>query len=576
MDGPRLEAGVPMTRTLRPGSAIAAAPAPTQPFGKLAPGSLTYVGAGAGVVVVAPVVVAPVVVVPVVVVLVVVVVDVVVAPSAYADAAPSAARRRPRTRRQTPRGITPVCRSPGRLVETDGKCALAPAPSLARTADRHTIGGVEKEVRGEGSDEPTAEAPASARYGQVLQGVSAIIAPATLLTGIAFYFGWARVEAFDEYFGLDPSAVGYSTRDYVLNSLNALFLPVVVVLVVLLAVFLGHAFVTDAHRTGRTSPATLRRLSEVGLIVGALLLLVGALGVFGDFPFRTPYLVSTLFPAAGVLLIALAVDLRERLRGDPPLSTVGRVLVALFVAVCLFWATGLYARTVGRDEAARVASHLDELPGVALLSASDLALPSRGRQAVSVTGGTKSYAYGGLRLLARARDGTLFVLPHNWTPLHGALFAVPQGDATGLAFTAGKAPPASSLLTSGFTGNDVPSTGVEGSAPAPPQRRRLGPLVVQVEQGIASARVRLVNGTHRAISGVGVAVKLAKHAQPLVVGTAASCRVSGSTSGCKVDVIPPHHSTPLLVTYRGPRSTHGRLTVRLGGVSQTLQLQLSR
>jgi hypothetical protein len=445
---------------------------------------------------------------------------------------------------------------------------------LARTADRHTIGGVE--TAGEGRDEQTAEAPGSARYGQVLQGVSAIIAPVTLLTGIAFYFGWARVEAFDEYFGLDPGTVGYSTRDYVLNSLNALFLPVVVVLMVLLVVFLGHAFVTDAHRKGRASPATLRRLSEVGLVIGALLLVVGGLGVFGDFPFQTPYLVSTLFPAAGVLMIALAVDLRERLRGDPPLSTVGRVLVALFVAVCLFWATGLYARTVGRNEAARVARNLDELPGVALISNSNLALPSGGRRVVSLTHGTKSYAYGGLRLLARGKDGTLFVLPHNWTPLHGALFAVPQGDATGLAFTAGTAPPSSSLLTEGFTGNDVPITGIEGAAPAPPVRRKLGPLVVRVEQGTASARVRLVNRTERAISGVSLAVTLAKHSQPLVIGTASLCSVSGSTSECRVNAILPHRATPLLVTYRGPRSTHGRLTVRLGAVSQTLRLQLSR
>jgi hypothetical protein len=59
-----------------------------------------------------------------------------------------------------------------------------------------------------------AESPASLHYGQVLQGASALIAPATLLTGIAFYFGWTRVRAYDEYFGLDPGAVGYSTRDY--------------------------------------------------------------------------------------------------------------------------------------------------------------------------------------------------------------------------------------------------------------------------------------------------------------------------------------------------------------------------
>ena len=146
------------------------------------------------------------------------------------------------------------------------------------------------------------------------------------------------MRSFDEYFGLNPGAVGYSTRDYVLNSLDALFLPVVVVLIALIAFALGHAYVTDAQRTGRRSPATLHRLSEVALVLGGLLLLVGGLAAFTVFPFHTPYLIATLFPAAGVLLIAHAVDQRERLRGDPPLWRAARVFVALFVAVCLFWA----------------------------------------------------------------------------------------------------------------------------------------------------------------------------------------------------------------------------------------------
>jgi Flp pilus assembly protein TadB len=110
---------VPSVSTRRPGSAIAAAPAPTQPVGRYDAGRPEYVG-GAGVVVVVPVVVVAVVVVavvPVVVVAVVVVDVVVVVPAAYAEAAPSAARRTPRTRSQTPRRIAPVCRSSRRFAE---------------------------------------------------------------------------------------------------------------------------------------------------------------------------------------------------------------------------------------------------------------------------------------------------------------------------------------------------------------------------------------------------------------------------------------------------------------------------
>jgi hypothetical protein len=95
----------------RPGTAIAAAPAPTQPAGRYEGERGAYVG-GFGAVVVVPVVVVVVGVVDVVVVdVVVVVVVVVVVPAANADAAPSAATSEPRTRNQTPRRIASVCRT---------------------------------------------------------------------------------------------------------------------------------------------------------------------------------------------------------------------------------------------------------------------------------------------------------------------------------------------------------------------------------------------------------------------------------------------------------------------------------
>jgi hypothetical protein len=102
--------------TWRPGSAIAAAPAPTQPADRYEAASLEYAGGG-GVVVVVPVVV----VVVVVVVDVVVVVEVVVSPAASADAAPSAARTTPSTTNHTPRRIGPVCRTRRRLGEIGPK-----------------------------------------------------------------------------------------------------------------------------------------------------------------------------------------------------------------------------------------------------------------------------------------------------------------------------------------------------------------------------------------------------------------------------------------------------------------------
>ncbi len=420
-----------------------------------------------------------------------------------------------------------------------------------------------------GSGEHGVEPQTSPRYGQALQGVSAIIAPATLLTGIAFYFGWQRVRSFDEYFGLNPGAVGYSTRDYVLNSLDALFLPVVVVLIALIAFALGHAYVTDAQRTGRRSPATLHRLSEVALVLGAMLLLVGGLAAFTVFPFHTPYLIATLFPAAGVLLIAHAVDQRERLRGDPPLPTAARVFVALFVAVCLFWAAGLYAETVGRNQAAALARNLDVLPAVTLSSRSDLGLNSFGNNAVTESVGAKTHTYSGLRLLA-VDNGTMWLLPQGWKPAAGRLFAVPEADATGLAFT-----PATVHLTGAASANNFSnSTGGETTAGAP-EIRHVGPLRVVVGTDEKVIDVYLENDAKKTVSGVTLAGMLAKPARAIVTSKSAFCRVASGRFLCKVDPIPRGRHADVDVSYHSHSAPKGRVTLKVGSAHGVFQLVFS-
>lgn len=443
------------------------------------------------------------------------------------------------------------------------------SPSLDGGAHRRTIGRVD-DAHGPGADEHKPQADTSLRYGPMLQGLSAVIAPATLLTGIAFYFGWQRVRAFDEYFGLNPGAVGYSTRDYVLNSLDALFLPVVVVLTVLIALALGHAYVTDAHRTGRRSPATLHRLSGAALIVGALLLLVGSLGAFAVFPVHTPYLIATLFPAAGVLLIAHAVDQRERLRGDPPLSTAARVFVALFVAVCLFWAAGLYAQTVGREQAAALARNLDELPAVTISSHSDLDLNTVGRQTVAESVDAGTHTYSGLRLLTVA-DGTMWLLPQGWTAAGGRLFAIPQADAAGISFTPATTHLSGSASANNFSNNVTPATGA-----AAPVIRNVGALRVSISDGEPVADVFLSNGTKKNVSGVTVAGMLAKQARPLVTSKSAFCRVAGVRFLCKLDAIPPHRSADLRIAFRGGSKAKGTLTLAVGAAHSVFPLVFSR
>jgi hypothetical protein len=401
-------------------------------------------------------------------------------------------------------------------------------------------------------------------YGRVLQGVAAVVAPVTLLTSVAFYFGWSRVAAFDAYFGLDPGVVGYSTRDYVLDSLDPLLLPVVVVLVCLIAIGFAHALANRAHDAGRR-PAAVRRLAGGSLLAGGAMFVVGALAAFAVFPFHVPYLIGTLFPAGGVVLLAHGIDLRARLRGDAPLSTGAHVLVGLFVALCLFWAAGLYAGTVGRSEAARLAAHLDELPGVALYNPSDLALPS-GHGLVRDVG---THTYTGLRLLTSV-GGNLVLLPDKWRQGDGStLIVLPEAAVARVAFTPGREPAPSGSI---FSASSIrpPATDTTPS----PRAVRLGALVVQLTVGAKQVSVRFRNRSGQALTGALLDGELARPAQPFVTGAGASCRVRRSSFECTLDAIPPHGAATLLLGYGGARRAHGSVTPRLGGLSGRRAIQL--
>ncbi len=417
---------------------------------------------------------------------------------------------------------------------------------------------VETPAGAEPADEPGGEPS----YNQLVQGVGAIVAPVTLLTAIAFYFGWSRIVAFDEYFGLNPGMVGYSTRDYVLNSLDPLFLPVLVVLAILIGLAFAHALVRGAHAKGRRSDE-LGKLADADIVVGGLLLVVGALAVFGGFPFHLPYLIGTLCPAAGVILLAHGIGLRRRLRGEPPLSTGAHVLVGLFVALCLFWAAGLYAGTVGREEAANLAGHLDRLPGVALYSTSDLSLPAANGIVETLGAGTGyRYQYTGLRLFT-TENGTLFLIPSGWKDDEASsLLVVPETPATRVALTPGSSAPTGALAAPG--GNAMPPLLPPVATSPAPFVQHIGPLAISQDRTGRVVSVSFDNGSTRAVAGAGLSGTMSRSARPLVGGGGAVCRAAGSRFACRLDPIPGGGSVTVRVGYTGERAPIVRLTPQLG------------
>ena len=264
------------------------------------------------------------------------------------------------------------------------------------------------------------EEPGSARFERWWAFGSKIIAPATLLSSLLFYFGYVSSRAQYRYFGLDVDTVGLSTRDYVMRSPQALLVPV-------LAISLGGAGLLLLHLAVRRHPlpvSAVRALLAIGVLcVVAGVVLIGAYAAVGDWPAYP--LVTPLLLAAGSAAVLYAM----RLPGAPGFlqraDTEGRglrrgVLAFAMVAIvgCLFWATATVAEWTGLGNGMRTARHLDRLAPVILDTKERLFLTDGivTEKALPVGEGEEfRYRYRGLRLLVQG-DGAMFLVPERWSP----------------------------------------------------------------------------------------------------------------------------------------------------------------
>jgi hypothetical protein len=78
---------------------------------------------------------------------------------------------------------------------------------------------------------PDEQAPEPLTSGlpQLVRLLGTVVAPTTLLTSLLFYFGWSHAYYFYDYFGVNSTLLGLTTRDYVQKAVDGLFIPMMVV-----------------------------------------------------------------------------------------------------------------------------------------------------------------------------------------------------------------------------------------------------------------------------------------------------------------------------------------------------------
>ncbi len=175
--------------------------------------------------------------------------------------------------------------------------------------------------------------------------LGAIVAHTTLLTSLLFYFGWSHAVWFFDYFGVNSTLLGLTTQDYLIRSLDALFVPMTVAACAGLLVLWGHA-VLRARLAAGYRPRRLRVLVPVMAVAGLVLAVTGLSSVFATTAIGEYLAVAPLSLGSGVLLLVYAFHLRRSLTaanekvdntGPQWVTVVEAAGVFVLVGLSLFW-----------------------------------------------------------------------------------------------------------------------------------------------------------------------------------------------------------------------------------------------
>jgi hypothetical protein len=278
--------------------------------------------------------------------------------------------------------------------------------------------------------------------GPALKALVTVGPPLTIATALLFYFGWVRTAKQSEAMGLDESVFLMSTRDYVLRSLDSLYVPIMIAAVALLVWVVVHQRLVEMLRAGRHVTAVRRTARALAWTAWWAVPLAGLLirsiaPAWGDLLFPVTVTAGLLLSEYGVRLgaAARAASGTTGPAGQRWTATLRSVLVGVLVVITLFWQVANFAEVVGRGHAAQVAATIDGYPSVVVYSARDLmlAIPGVSAQQVGAEDAAYRYRYSGLHLL-QATGGRFFLVPDGWTPGSAPLIVLRDDQALRFEF----------------------------------------------------------------------------------------------------------------------------------------------
>jgi len=295
------------------------------------------------------------------------------------------------------------------------------------------------------SPDPPARAAehTSALPPQLAKILGGVVAPTTLLTALLYYFGWSHAYWFCNYFGVNSTVLGFTTTDYLMRSVDALFVPMTVAASAALLAVWGHSLLRARLAAG-SRPRALRYIVLVMAIAGGVLVIGGFASVFTTTVLSKHLVAAPLSLGSGVLLLVYAVHLQRLVTDKDQSSSHNRgwaavvewVVVFALVGLSLFWAATDYSAAVGRSRAIDFVAKLPSYPNVLIYSERSLSLHAPGVREVRCKDAQAEYRfrYDGLKLVLESGSQYLFV-PAEWTPADGVAILLPQTSSLRLEFS---------------------------------------------------------------------------------------------------------------------------------------------
>jgi hypothetical protein len=293
-----------------------------------------------------------------------------------------------------------------------------------------------------GSGEAPNASPGHAKepgLGAAVDFVTRVVAPASLLTAILYYFGYTRERAAFGYFGVDLESLQFSTTDYLVRSVGTIFVPIGTVLLCGVFALAGHHLLVPAL-TGADDK--WRNASWIGIAtVAVVLLAIGVNGLEQLVDVDMLPLVSPIALGAGAFLLEYAIytaatymPLSKQLQDA--LSTtknLRRILIGALLLVSAFWATATIAQQRGNAVAQAIEASLPVQSEAVVYSLQRLQITGPGITVTRLpgTGAAFAYRYNGLRPLIHS-GGHWFLLPAGWTHTNGATVIILPDTAPGI------------------------------------------------------------------------------------------------------------------------------------------------